>query len=83
MPNKGSAILPIIIVIGVLAAAGVVYFLISKGDIKNPVQSSFSNSNLGGQIFEKTQNPIEGKIPEANPFTKVNPFKGVYKNPFQ
>ena len=75
------ALIPLIIII--LVAAGVVFFLIFKGVIKNPLQSSSSNSNLGGQIFEKTQNPLEDKIPETNPFAKVNPFKGVYKNPFE
>ena len=74
------ALIPLVIII--LVAAGVVFLLIFKGVIKNPLQSSSPNSNLGSQIFEKTQNPLEDKIPETNPFAKVNPFKGVYKNPF-
>ncbi len=66
-----------------LVLAGGVFFLISKGIVKNPLQKSSPNSSLGSQIFEKTQNPIQDKIPETNPFSKVNPFKGVYKNPFE
>ena len=69
------------LVLLVLAGGG--FFLISKGIVKNPLQKSSPNSSLGTQIFEKTQNPISGKIPETNPFSKVNPFKGVYKNPFE
>ncbi|MBI2018195.1 hypothetical protein HYS96_00645 [Candidatus Daviesbacteria bacterium] len=79
--SKGN--IALILVIVLLLAAGIVYLLISKGIIKNPLQKSPPNSSLGTQIFEKTQNPLQDKIPETNPFTKVNPFKGVYKNPFQ
>jgi len=80
--QKGNiALIPLIIII--LVVAGVVFFLISKGIIKNPLQKSPPNSSLGSQIFEKTQNPLEDKIPQTNPFSKINPFKGVYKNPFE
>lgn len=80
--SKGNiALIPLIIL---LVLAGVAFFLISKGIIKNPLQKSPSNSNLGSQIFEKKQNPLEGKIPETNPFAEVqtNPFKNIYPNPF-
>ncbi|MBI3109551.1 hypothetical protein HYZ06_00740 [Candidatus Daviesbacteria bacterium] len=83
MHQRGNiALIPLIIV--TLVVAGVVFFLIFKGVIKNPFQSSPSNSNLGAQIFEKTQNPLAGKIPETNPFAEVqtNPFKNIYPNPF-
>lgn len=81
MHQKGNIALILLIILLVLA--GVVFFLISKGTIKNPLQKSSPNSNLGSQIFDKTQNPLEDKIPETNPFAKLNPFKGVYKNPFE
>lgn len=83
MRQKGNiALIPLIIVL--LLVAGIAYFLISKGIIKNPLQKNSPNSNLGTQIFEKTQNPISGKIPETNPFAEVqtNPFKNIYPNPF-
>lgn len=46
---------------------------------------------LGGEIYEKVQNPGE-KLPQVNPFeaqtnpfqeAKTNPFEGGYKNPFK
>lgn len=81
MYQRGNIVLISLIVL--LVVAGVVFFLISKGIIKNPLQSSFSNSNLGSQIFKEVQNSSGEKIPETNPFAKLNPFKGVYKNPFE
>ena len=85
MHQKGNiALIPLIILL--LVIAGVVFFLISKGIVKNPLQTLSTkpvSQSLGGQIFNKAQNPIQDKIPETNPFAKINPFKGVYKNPFQ
>jgi len=28
-------------------------------------------------------NPVGGKLPELNPVQKANPFKDIYKNPFE
>ncbi|MBI3103560.1 hypothetical protein HYZ05_01340 [Candidatus Daviesbacteria bacterium] len=81
MRQKGNIdLIPLIMII--LVVAGVVFFLIFKGVIKNPFQGSSANVNLGSQIFQKTQNQSQDTIPQTNPFAKVNPFKGVYKNPF-
>ncbi|OGE29616.1 hypothetical protein A2867_02000 [Candidatus Daviesbacteria bacterium RIFCSPHIGHO2_01_FULL_40_11] len=80
MPNKGFAVLPIIIVIALIIGVGG-YFLITSGKIPNPLNKNTTTS-LGGQIYQQTQNSVSG-LPETNPFSKVNPFKGVYKNPFQ
>lgn len=79
---KGNIVLVSLIVLLVLV--GTVLFFISKGIIKNPLQKSSPNSSLGSQIFEKTKNPISGKIPETNPLgaAKINPFKNIYPNPF-
>lgn len=82
MSQKGFALVPLIIVL-LLIVAGIGYFLISKGMIKNPLQSSFSNADLGSQIFQKVQNSSDEGAPDTNPFAKANPFKGVYKNPFE
>lgn len=73
----------IIILAIMLIGVGVVFFLISKGIIKNPLQT-LGGQSLGGQIFSKVQNPISGKIPETNPLSivKINPFKNIYPNPF-
>lgn len=82
MHQRGNIALVSLIVL--LLIAGIVYFLSSKGIIKNPLQKSSPNSSLGSQIFKKTQNPLEGKLPETNPFAAVqtNPFKNIYPNPF-
>ncbi len=41
-------------------------------------------AGLGGQLYESVKNPVEGKVPETNPFkTETNPLKDVYKNPFE
>ena len=79
--QKGN--IALILLITLLVLAGVVFFLISKGIIKNPLQKSPTNANLGGQIFEKTQNPLQGKMPEVDAFqAETNPFKDIYPNPF-
>ncbi|TSC88330.1 MAG: hypothetical protein G01um10147_235 [Microgenomates group bacterium Gr01-1014_7] len=73
------------IVVGILLiiVIGVVYFFVSSGKIPNPLSKKSEDPSLGEQIYTQTKNPLEGKLPESNPFSKVNPFKGVYKNPFQ
>lgn len=82
MHQRGNIALILLIILFVLA--GAVFSLVSKGIIKNPLQKSSPNSSLGTQIFEKTQNPLEGKLPETNPLAEVktNPFKNIYPNPF-
>ena len=74
----------VLIIILILALlGGVAYFLISSGKLSNPLNKNTQTTSLGGQIYNQTQNPLKDKIPETNPFSKVNPFKGVYKNPFE
>lgn len=81
MSQRGN--IALVSLIALLLVVGVVFFLISKGIVKNPLQGSFSNSNLGSQIFKEIQNSSGDKVGDTNPFAKVNPFKGVYKNPFE
>jgi hypothetical protein len=39
---------------------------------------------LGSEIFDKTQNPLEGQVPDANPFKdQKNPLDSIYQNPFE
>ncbi len=71
-----------IIIVLILLLVGGAYYLISSGKLSNPLNKNTATSSLGGQIYNQTQNPLKDKIPETNPFGKVNPFKGVYKNPF-
>lgn len=70
----------IVLAVGLLGAAG--YFLKPGNKLNLPFIPKNSSNNLGATIYEQTQNPVSG-LPETNPFSKVNPFKGVYKNPFQ
>lgn len=54
-----------------------VFFILQKNR-RAPAQG------MGGQIYEKIQNPLEDKLPETNPFSvETNPVKKVYKNPFE
>lgn len=72
-----------IIIVLVLILAGGAYFLVSTGKVSNPLIKKTQAPSLGEQIYTQTQNPLKDKIPQTNPFVKVNPFKGVYKNPFK
>ncbi len=40
-----------------------------------------TTSSLGATLYEKSQNPIQNKVPEIAP--TANPIKNVYKNPFE
>lgn len=74
----GPKFLVIVIVIIIAAAAGG-YWYWSKSK-----QAQEGSSTLGGQIFDKTQNQLEGQVPDANPFkNQKNPLDTIYKNPFE
>ena len=38
-------------------------------------------SDLGSQLYDQAQNPVQGKLPDTTP-PVTNPLSGVYKNPF-
>lgn len=69
-----------LIILVVLLVLGGIFVFIAGGKFPNPL--SKKGTSLGGQIYSQTQNSKD-KLPDSNPFAKVNPFKGVYKNPFQ
>lgn len=70
----------ILILIAPLLIAGGIYFLITSGKIPNPFKK---DTSLGGQIFRKVQNPLQGKMPPVDTFgVKTNFFKDIYPNPF-
>lgn len=74
--NKSLIIIGVVVII--LAAAGIGFWYWSKSR-----QAPKETPTLGSQIFEKTQNPLKGQVPNANPFKKQkNPFDVIYKNPF-
>ena len=80
MDSKSKPIILVSIVIAVVvAAAGFWYWSTSK-QAPSPEEAS----SLGSQIFDKTQNPLEGQVPDANPFKdQKNPLDSIYQNPFE
>jgi len=76
--NKQKII--IIVVAAVLVvAAGIGFWFWSKSK-----QTPKETPTLGGQIFDKTQNKLQGHVPNTNPFKdQKNPLDAIYKNPFE
>lgn len=76
---------PKTIIIGAVAilviAAGIGYWYWSKSKQAPPLEEV---STLGSEIFEKTQNQLQGQVPDTNPFKdQKNPFDSIYQNPFE
>src|SRR3989344_4385537 len=68
----------LIIVIVIILAAGGFWYWSSK---QAPPEEG---SSLGSEIFDRTQSPLEGQVPDTNPFkNQKNPFDPIYKNPFE
>ena len=73
------------VVIILLIAGGVGFWYWSKNR-----QVPKEVPTLGSEIFENTQNPLGGKVPDTNPFAdqpnpfgdKTNPIEKAYTNPF-
>ena len=84
LPIKiGAKPLIIIGAVVVLVGAGLGFWFWSKSK-QAPVSQTQEAPTLGSQIFEKTQNTLEGKVPDANPFkNQKNPLDVIYKNPFE
>ena len=65
--------------VAAIAAGGFWYWSKNK-----QAPSSEEGSSLGSEIFDQTQNPIEGNVPDANPFKdQKNPLDSLYQNPFE
>ncbi len=75
----------IIIIALVVAVALADFYVFIRSHKKSlPLPSSQKAPTLGGTIFEKTRNPLKGKLPEINPFKgQKNPLDVIYKNPFK
>ena len=59
----------------IIAAGGYWYWSKSK---------QAPSSSLGSEIFDQTQNPLGGNVPDSNPFKdQKNPLDAIYKNPFE
>jgi hypothetical protein len=48
---------------------------------QSDVTVALPSDSLGGEIYEKQQNPLEDKLPEQTPV--ANPIGDAYKNPFE
>ncbi len=75
--NKKLLIIVLIVVVVALVGGGYWYWSKSK-------QVQKETPTLGGEIFDKTQNRLEGQVPDTNPFKdQKNPLDSIYKNPFE
>lgn len=45
------------------------------------VTAAAPEESLGGEIYQKTQNPLEDKLPQQT--SVANPIGDAYKNPFE
>lgn len=78
MENK-QKIITIAVVVILVIAAGLGFWYWSKSK-----QVQEGSSTLGSEIFDKTQNQLEGQVPDTNPFkNQKNPLDTIYKNPFE
>jgi len=74
--NNPKFLIIVGIIISLLVIGGVGFWYWSKNKQEAP--------SLGSQIFEKTQNTLEGQVPGANPFKdQKNPLDAIYQNPFE
>ena len=79
MANRSKFLIVIIVVIIATVAGGFWYWSKSK-----QAPSSQGAPTLGSEIFDKTQSPLEGQVPDANPFKdQKNPLDAIYQNPFE
>ncbi len=82
--NKQTIIIVIFLVI--LVAAVVTWAVFFRGGKvepqTNPSGTNNQASGIGGEIYDKVQNPIANKLPESSVGGNVNPISGAYKNPF-
>jgi hypothetical protein len=89
---KMSPAVIILVVVIVITLLGLLFMKMSGNGVQvpdgttksateaTPVVSSTTDS-LGGQIYEKAQNPLDGKIETQVPVS--NPINDAYKNPFE
>lgn len=86
--TSGSKLkLPLIItsVVVVIVAVLVVLFL-QKGEpstaLEPPAAAPIEEPTLGSSIYEKSNNPVKGALPETVA-PVPNPLEGAYNNPFE
>ena len=73
----------VIVILALLAiVGGVFYFLKNSKKVLSPEATrakteQSASVSLGAEVYGQAQNPLNGKVPETNP------FKQEYKNPFE
>lgn len=77
--KRKTVIITSAMILVIAAGVGFWYWSRSKQTLPSPEAPT-----LGSEIFEKTQNPVQGRVPNANPFkNQKNPLDTIYKNPFE
>lgn len=75
----------VLIVVAVLIVGGLIFWYAitpEEKQIEPPASAPIENAALGGDIYEKSSNPIKNNLPDT--VTPVpNPLQGIYQNPFE
>lgn len=83
--NKNKLVwILIILLIVVLLGGGIWYWLKLKEKPLTPEEKAIkASTQVVTPKVVTPSNPVGDKLPDLNPVTKTNPFKNVYKNPFE
>lgn len=85
-PQSKPKLIVIAIVIGVVAVGILYWHFYARTNGAKPAPAARTSApaagGLGSEVYEKSANPVSGKIPQtAAPVP--NPIENAYKNPFQ
>lgn len=87
--TKKELLVSLIVVVVAAAGFGVWYWQKVQSEQENTPTGNEEPiapqpAGLGAELFDRSQNPLNEKMPETNPFAnETNPMKDVYKNPFE
>jgi len=92
MTNQNKLIAAAVVLI--LLALGVWYFWYQKNSMPptdnqnaalpaNLQESAEVKQSLGGELYNKANNPLADKLPDLDPVAGANAILGFYKNPFE
>ncbi len=84
LPENNKRLLIIGGIVILLIVLGMLYM--SKTRIMGPkteapTTSASTTKSLGGELYEKANDPLSDKLPSQTPI--ANPINDAYKNPFQ
>ena len=79
---KKSIVIIAAVVLILVIVAGVYFLVINKPKTQVVPPVVPETLDVVSKIDELT-NPVGDKLPDLNPVEKINPFKNVYKNPFE